>query len=429
MKIAVIGAGSTYTPELIEGVINRAESFPVTKISLMDIDERKLSIVGALAKRMVGHAKMNCAVNLTMDYDEALGGADFVFAQIRVGRLPARVLDEKIPLKHFLIGQETTGVGGFFKALRTIPVLMDVAGRMERLCPNAFMINFSNPSGICAQALLNNTNIKMMGLCNAPIGMIKGFNDALGTRDADFDYVGLNHLSFITSVRQDGRDFVKEALEGDEALMDKLEWQNGFGRQAIKLMESLPNGYVHYFHQPRKSVYGLLSKDSTRGEDCIEIEEELLSMFSDEKLCVKPDELSKRGGAMYSEAAVSLAESIYLNDKKIHVVNTLNGGALSFLRDDDAVEIRARVGKNGAETIPPDVTGNDYVKSLILSVKTYERYTAEAALTGCRETALKALISNPLINDADAAEACFDEMLEAHKEYLPAFFKRGGCAR
>ena len=213
MKIAIIGSGSTYTPELIEGIINKRDSLPVTELYLMDIDKRKLDIVGGLCERMIKHAGLNCKVVLTMDYDEALKDADFVMAQIRVGKLPARVLDEKIPLKYNLIGQETCGIGGFFKALRTIPAMLDIVERMERLCPNAWLINFSNPSGIIAQALLTKTNIKMMGLCNVPINAIDSVKRRLDLPNADVEYIGLNHLAYITAIRDNGYDYLEEAIK------------------------------------------------------------------------------------------------------------------------------------------------------------------------------------------------------------------------
>ena len=201
IKICVIGAGSTYTPELVEGIINREGQLAGTSLFLMDIDSNKLTIVGNLIKRMVRKAGVDCDVVLTDDIDSALVDAEFVLAQIRVGKLQARILDEKIPLKYNLIGQETTGIGGFFKALRTIPVMMDIASRMERLCPNAFLINFSNPSGIIAEALLNNTGINMMGLCNVPIVMLRDAREKMEQEltgaKVEIDYIGLNHLSYI----------------------------------------------------------------------------------------------------------------------------------------------------------------------------------------------------------------------------------------
>jgi len=423
LKVAVIGAGSTYTPELIEGLIKRKDVLPVTDLVLMDIDKRKLDIVSSLAKRMVEHSELKCDFAATENLDMALDNADFVFVQIRVGKLPARVLDEKIPLKYNLIGQETTGIGGFFKALRTIPALMNISGKMKMLCPDAWMINFSNPSGINGQALLNYTGTKMIGLCNGPIGMLNIPQWALGLdkENTETEYVGLNHLSYIISIRNGGRDYLKEALDGDEEILNKFG--GAFSKEIIKLAQGIPCGYLSYYYRPRYNLEKLSASKTSRGEDCLEIEERLLAMYQDANLYVKPAELSKRGGAMYSEVAVSLAESLWTDNKNIHVVNILNNGALDFMDDDDVVEISASVGKDGAAPLPLKTPVSRHISSLMRTVKTYERYTVEAALTGNRDDAIRALAANPLIVDTDAAKACFEEMLEAHKAYLPQFFR------
>jgi 6-phospho-beta-glucosidase len=423
LKVAVIGAGSTYTPELIEGLIKRKDVLPITDLVLMDIDTRKLNIVSSLAKRMVEHSELKCSFKSTENLDTALDNADFVFVQIRAGKLPARILDEKIPLKYNLIGQETTGIGGFFKALRTIPVLMNISEKMKKLCPDAWMINFSNPSGINGQALLNYTGTKMMGLCNGPIGMLNIPEWALGLDKAEteVEYVGLNHLSYITSIKNGGRDYLKEALEGNSEILEKLG--DAFSKEIIKLAGGIPCGYGGYYYRPRHNLEKLLKSKTSRGEDCLEIEERLLEMYQDANLYVKPEELSKRGGAMYSEVAVSLAESIWTDNKNTHIVNILNNSALDFMENDDVVEISASVGKNGATPIPLKVPVSRHIQSLMRTVKTYERYAVEAALHGSRDDAIRALTANPLIVDVDAAKACFDEMLEAHKEFLPQFFR------
>ncbi|MCL1863784.1 MAG: 6-phospho-beta-glucosidase [Defluviitaleaceae bacterium] len=422
LKLAIIGAGSTYTPELMEGIINRKDIMPVRQIVLMDIDTNKLNIVGNLIKRMVSHANMPCEVILSEDYDTALKDSNFVFVQMRIGKLPARVLDEKIPLKYDLIGQETTGIGGFFKALRTIPVLMDITRRMEKLCPDAWMLNFTNPAGICAQALLDHTNVKMIGLCNAPIRIIGKPVEAFTDGNAEVDYLGLNHLSFLTSIRIEGRDVLQEAIKGNDELLKKLDGVTEFETDVIRKVGGVPSYYMQYFMHERKSLKKLKTAEKSRGEECMEIEEELLKMYQSETLNVKPEALSKRGGAMYSEAACSLAESIYTDDNKIHVVNAYNDGAISFMADKDVVETRAHVGKNGVKMISPKALGNEYVKGIMQTIKAYERLTVTAAISGDRHAAITALMANPLISDYDTAVACFNEMLEAHKVYLPQFF-------
>jgi 6-phospho-beta-glucosidase len=279
LKIGVVGSGSTYSPELMEGIIKRKKSLPVKEIVLMDIDDRKLKIVGELCQRMIKAADMDCNVILTKDLDTALDGADFVLAQIRVGKLPARVLDEKIPLKYDLIGQETTGIGGFFKALRTIPELIKIANRMTELCPNAWLINFSNPSGIIAQALLNYTDVKMMGLCNVPINMKLSVEKKLGITDAEIEYVGLNHLSWITGIKKDGKDYLKDALvQGINSDAMKNIPSSGFDTELIQTVGAIPNSYLEYYYFKNKKLKMLKEAEKCRGEVCMDIEEQLLSI-------------------------------------------------------------------------------------------------------------------------------------------------------
>ena len=416
----MIGAGSTYTPELVEGLINRKNIMPVSEMSLMDIDSRRLNIVGDLAKRMINHAGMNCKVVLTENYNEALQDADFVFVQIRVGKLPARILDEKIPLKYNLIGQETTGIGGFFKALRTIPVLLDLTSKMKELCPDAWMINFTNPSGICAQALLDHTDVKMMGLCNAPINIVAKslaiFKDDFVGLEPEIDYLGLNHLSFITSIRYGGKDVLQEAIKNNDPVLDKLDIE--FSRDVIRRVGGIPSYYLNYFIHQGSALEKLKNAKETRGEECITIEEELLKMYSDTSLYVKPEQLSKRGGAMYSEAACSLAESLYAGDNKVHVVNTYNNGAIPYMADNDVVETYATIGADGPKTLAVTVPGGEYIKGIMQAVKAYEHLTVKAVVEGSKDLAIAALMVNPLIGDHDLALKCFDELAEAHREYL-----------
>jgi 6-phospho-beta-glucosidase len=424
IKLTIIGAGSTYTPELIEGVIIRKDSLPVSEIALMDIDTKKLQIVGGLCKRMIEKAGLKAKVVLTQSLEEALTGADFVLAQIRVGQLACRVLDEKIPLKYGLIGQETTGIGGFFKALRTIPALLNITGQMERICPEAWLINFSNPSGILAQALQNYTKIKTIGLCNVPINMITGVEQALGEKNLDIEYVGLNHLSFITGVKKDKKDLLSEALEqgtGGQG-MKNIPLQ-GFSSELIHTIGAIPSSYLEYFYFKEDKLKHLMEEEKCRGEVCMEIEERLLKLYQDEELSIKPKELESRGGARYSEAAISLVDSIYNDKKEIHVVNTLNQGALEFMAEDDSVEISAVIGKSGVTPVPIRGFKNRHVIELMQTVKAYERHTVLAALHGDEDEAIKALLIHPLVGDYNKATACFKEMKEAHKAYLPQFEK------
>lgn len=423
LKIAIIGAGSTYTPELIEGVINRNASLPVTELVLMDIDERKLNIVGGLCRRMVEKAGLKTSFKLTMDLAEALRDADFVLAQIRVGKLPCRILDETIPLKYGLIGQETTGIGGFFKALRTIPVMLEIAKLMEVLCPQAWLINFSNPSGILAQALQNHTKIKSLGLCNVPINMFAGVEQSLGRSDLDIEYVGLNHLSFITGIKHQGKDLLQEALaQGVQGQGMKNIPLQGFSTELIQTIGAIPSSYLEYFYYREDKLKHLMEEKQCRGEVCVEIEERLLEQYQQESLAEKPKELEKRGGARYSEAAISLVDAIYNDKQELHVVNVLNQGALKFMAEDDTVEVAAVIGKSGAVPVPIHHFCNTHVMELMKTVKAYERHTVKAAMDGDDDEAMKALLINPLVGDYNKAKQCYDEMKLAHRTYLPRFF-------
>jgi len=422
LKISIIGSGSTYTPELIEGIIQHSLSIPVTDIYLMDIDPRKLEIVGNLCKRMILKAGLGAKVVLTQNLQEALDQADFVLAQIRVGQLACRILDETIPLKYGLIGQETTGIGGFFKALRTIPVLLDIAKQMEQLCPKAWLINFSNPSGILAQALQNYTSIKTIGLCNVPINMISGVENALGIKNLDIEYIGLNHLSFITAIKKGEQDLFKTMLtQGVQGMGMKNIPLQGFSTELIQTIEAIPSSYLEYFYFREDKLKHLQEEEKCRGEICVEIEEQLLKQYADLDLAEKPKELEKRGGSRYSEAAISLVDAIYNDKQEIHIVNVLNEKALDFLEPDDSVEISAVVGKNGVTPIPIHNFTNQHVIDIMKTVKAYERHTIQAAIHGDDDEAIKALLIHPLIGDYHKAKACYGEMKQAHKLYLPQF--------
>lgn len=424
LKIAIIGSGSTYTPELIEGIIKRKDVLPITELVLMDIDSRKLQIVGDLCERMIQAAQIPCRVIKTQDLDEALRDAHFVLGQIRVGKLPARVLDEKIPLKYDLIGQETCGIGGFFKAMRTIPEMLHIAERMKELCPNAWLINFSNPAGIITEALLNYSDVKMLGLCNVPFNMFKSIREKLELPNPNFTYVGLNHLSWITSIEQDGQDYLKTALEmglNSEAM--KNIPSSGFSTELIEMVGAIPSSYLEYYYFNRKKFELLKNSELTRGEKCMQIEEELLQIYSDSALHTKPELLSTRGGANYSEVAISLVDAIYNDKQEVHVVNVLNNGALDFMENTDAVEVCAVVGKDGAKPIRVPSFHNQHIIDYMRMIKAYERETVAAAVNGDENAAMRALLMNPLVGDYEAASQCFQELKDAHKDHLPQFFK------
>lgn len=424
IQVAIIGSGSTYTPELIEGFINRREALPLKALYLVDIDARKRKIVGDLCERMLRAKGIDCPVTQTENWDEALDGADFVLAQIRVGKLPARILDETIPLKYRMIGQETCGIGGMFKGLRTVPVLLALCERMQALCPEAWLINFSNPAGIATQAILNHTPIKMLGLCNGPFHMFKSVREQLSLGpDASIEYLGLNHLSWITAIRQGGHDHLREAIaKGVHSEAMKNIPAQGFPQELIRQVGAIPSSYLEYYYFREKKLQLLLEAKESRGQVCMRLEEELLALYSDPNLTEKPAQLAQRGGAHYSEVAVSLVDAIHNDRNEPHVVNTLNGGALPFMADDDAVEITARVGAKGARPIPLDPGfHNPHIVGYMRMVKAYEREVVQAAMHGDMDAAMRALLINPLAGDYHTARNCFHELLEAHRTYLPQF--------
>ena len=423
ITLAVIGSGSTYCPELIDGFIKARDSLKLKKVSFMDINERKRTIVGSLCVRMLKKAGIECEIVMTDDLDLALQGADFVVTQIRVGMLHARYLDESIPKKYDLIGQETTGIGGFFKALRTIPAMAHIAERMEAICPNAWLINFTNPSGIISEFLINHTNIKSIGLCNVPINMIDDVKAAVGD-DAKITYLGLNHLSWITSVKVNGEELFGKLFDEGFAptVMANIE-DDGFDVECLKACKGFPSSYLQYYYNRATKLAHLKAGTKSRAQVCMEIEEQLLKMYSDENLVTKPALLDKRGGHKYSLAAVSLIDSIANDKQDVHVVNIRNDGTLDFMDDDDIVEIPAIVGKDGAKPLPIEKVTNRHIISLMRTVKSYEKYTVEAGMKGSDEDAMNALMLHPLCGDFAQAKACYEEMKEAHKKYLPQFFK------
>ena len=423
ITVAVIGSGSTYCPELVDGFLKAKDSLKLKKISFMDIDERKRTIVGDLCVRMLKNAGCDCEVVFTDDLDTSLQGADFVITQIRVGKLPCRHLDESIPKKYDLIGQETTGIGGFFKAQRTIPVIKHICDRIEAICPAAWLINFTNPSGIITEFVLNNTNVKNIGLCNVPIDMIDDVKEITG-EDSKITYVGLNHLSWITSIKKDGKELLPGLIESgfSPKVMANIK-DDGFSMDCLKTIQAIPSSYLQYYYCREAKLQHQRESDKTRAQVCMEIEEQLLEIYQNKEIVTKPALLDKRGGHKYSLAAVSLVDSIANDKRDVHVVNIKNNGTLPFMADDDVVEIAAVIGSDGATPVPITETINDHIIGLMRVVKTYEKYAVEAAITGSDEAALKGLLVHPLVGDWEKAQKCFEEMKEAHKEYLPQYFK------
>ncbi|PYZ93868.1 6-phospho-beta-glucosidase [Salipaludibacillus keqinensis] len=432
LKIVTIGGGSSYTPELIEGFIKRYDSLPIRELWLVDVPEgeEKLNIVGALAKRMVKEAGVPMDVHLTLNRQEALKDADFVTTQFRVGLLDARAKDERIPLKHGVIGQETNGPGGLFKGLRTIPVILDIVKDMERLCPDAWLINFTNPAGMVTEAIYRHSNWKkVVGLCNVPVGMRMGVAKALDVSPerVHVDFAGLNHMVFGMDMYLDGQNVTDTVIEkitsGDSSMTMRNIVDLGWEPEFIKALNMLPCPYHRYYYKTDEMLAQEM-KDSeekgTRAEVVQQLENELFELYKDENLNEKPEQLEKRGGAYYSDAACSLIDSIYNDRGDIQPVNTLNQGAIGSLPDDSAVEINCIITKSG----PKPIAIGDLpvaVRGLVQQIKSFERVSAEAAVTGDYHKALLAMTINPLVPSDTLAKTILDEMLEAHKKDLPQF--------
>lgn len=434
IKIVTIGGGSSYTPELVEGFITRYHELPIKELWLVDIEEgkEKLEIVGGLAKRMVEKANVPMKVFLTLDRREALKNADFVTTQLRVGLLDARIKDERIPLKYGMIGQETNGAGGLFKAFRTIPVMRDIVKDIQELCPNAWLVNFTNPAGLVTEAILNYSGYKkVIGVCNVPVNMKISIAKLLNVpvEAVDIKIAGLNHMSYGLDVFVNGESRLSEVIEllADTKIQMSMKnivplpWNPDF----IRALGVIPSPYHRYYYKTKEILTAGLSdyeKGRTRAEVVKELEEGLFEQYKNPNLNVKPPQLEKRGGAYYSNVACSLISSIYNDKKDIQILNVRNDGAISDLPEDAVVEVNCVVTKLGP--IPLTVGRLPIaISGLIQQIKSFERVAIEAAITGSYEKALLALCIHPLITSEEVAKKILDELLEVHKPYLPQFFK------
>ncbi|MBT2261794.1 6-phospho-beta-glucosidase [Bacillus safensis] len=435
LKVVTIGGGSSYTPELVEGFIKRYDEFPISELWLVDIEagKEKLEIVGNLAKRMVKKAGLPIEVHLTLDRRKALVDADFVTTQFRVGLLEARMKDERIPLKYDVIGQETNGPGGLFKGLRTIPVILDIIKDIEELCPNAWLVNFTNPAGMVTEAVLRYSNHrKVVGLCNVPIGIRMGIAKGLGVDASrvEVSFAGLNHMVFGLNVFLDGKSIMDQVIEdmadpNSSMSMNNIQaipWDADF----LKGLGVIPCPYHRYYYKTSDMLAEekkAAANEGTRAEVVRALENDLFELYKDPDLDIKPPQLEKRGGAYYSDAACNLIASIYNDKHDIQPVNTINNGAISDIPNDSAVELNCVITKDGPK---PIAVGEMpvAVKGLISQIKSFERVAAEAAVTGDYNTALVAMTINPLVPSDAIAKSILDEMLEAHKEYLPQFFNK-----
>jgi len=440
LKIVTIGGGSSYTPELMEGFIERADKLDIREIWLVDIEEgrEKLEIVGEMAKRMVKAAGLDWEVHLSLDRREALKDADFVTTQFRVGQLDARKLDERIPAKYGLLGQETNGAGGIFKAFRTIPVILDIIEDMKELAPNAWLINFTNPAGMVTEAAIRYGGWnRTVGLCNVPVGATKQNHEAMGYDLHDdklfIKYAGLNHFHWHRVWDVDGREVTDELIDRlyhpeSEYAKEKLQEVKNikpitYNYEQIKDLGILPCGYHRYYYITRDMVeehQEAFKKHETRAEVVKATEAELFELYKDPELDHKPEQLEKRGGAYYSEAAVELIESIHNDSRKVMVVSTQNNGTIVDLPYDCIVEVSSVITSHGPEPFnwgrfPAAARGP------LQMMKAMEETVIEAAVTGDYNKAVHAFTINPLIQSGQYVKDMLNEMLVAHKKHLPQF--------
>jgi len=426
LKVAVVGGGSTYTPELIEGLAVRDDRVRIDDLVLLDIDPDRAEIVGGMARRQLARLGWTGRLQISGVLEASLEGADFVIVQLRVGGQAARFVDETLPPRVGTVGQETTGAGGFAKALRTVPVVLDIAQKADRLAaPGHWIVDFTNPVGIVSQALLDDGH-RAIGLCNVAIGFQRRFAARFGVEPerVELEHVGLNHLTWIRAVRVDGIDRLPELLDDDgDAIAEDVGVPPGF----VRSLKAIPSYYLRYYYL-FETVLADQRRDghATRAEEVAKIERELLAMYRDPTVDEKPPLLANRGGAFYSEAAAQLIASLRAGSGDVQVVNIRNDGALAGLPDDAVVEIPARIDRDGAHAVELRPLEPDML-ALVQAVKGYERLAVRAATSGDRPTALRALVANPLVGGVDVAGPLLDALLEANAGFLPAF--EGAAAR
>ncbi|MFE7671944.1 6-phospho-beta-glucosidase [Streptomyces albidoflavus] len=419
MKLTVVGGGSTYTPELIDGFARLRDTLPLTELVLVDPDAGRLELVGGLARRIFARQGHPGTITTTGDLDAGVEGADAVLLQLRVGGQAARQRDESWPLECGCVGQETTGAGGLAKALRTVPVVLDIAERVRRTNPDAWIIDFTNPVGIVTRALLQ-AGHKAVGLCNVAIGFQRKFARLLDVAPAEvhLGHVGLNHLSWETSVRlggPTGEDVLPRLLtdHGDTIAADLH-----LPRPLLDRLGVVPSYYLRYFYAHDRVVDELRTGPS-RAEKVAAMERELLELYADPALDEKPELLSQRGGAFYSEAAVDLAAALLgRGGSPLQVVNARNDGTLPFLPDDAVIEVQAEVGPQGARPLAVPTLDPLYA-GLVQHVTAYEDLALRAALEGGRDRVFAALLAHPLIGQYDQAETLTDLLLSHNQEHLP----------
>ncbi|ROP61654.1 6-phospho-beta-glucosidase [Enterobacter sp. BIGb0383] len=435
LKVVTIGGGSSYTPELLEGFLKRYHELPVSELWLVDVEEgkAKLDIIYDLCQRMVAKAGVPLKVYKTLDRRAALEGAHFVTTQLRVGQLKARELDERIPLSYGYLGQETNGAGGLFKGLRTIPVIFDIVKDVEEICPQAWVINFTNPAGMVTEAVYRHTDFRrFIGVCNIPIGMKMFIRDVLALDEKDtlsIDLFGLNHMVFIREVLVNGQSRFAELLDGVAsgrlvAGSVKNIFDLPFSEGLIRSLNLLPCSYLLYYFKQKEMLaieMGEYYKGGVRAQVVQQVEKELFTLYQDPTLNVKPKALEQRGGAYYSDAACEVINAIYNDKQEEHYVNVPHNGHIDNVPANWAVEMTCILGRNGATPHPRLTHFDEKVLGLIYTIKGFEIAAAKAALSGELNDVLLALNLSPLVQSDSDAEKLAREMILAHEKWLPNF--------
>jgi 6-phospho-beta-glucosidase len=415
MKVAVVGGGSTYTPELVDGIARLKQMFGVDELVLTDPAEKRLALVAGVSQRIFARYGYSGQITFTSDLDRAVSDATVVLLQLRVGGQPARAVDESLPLSCGCVGQETTGAGGLAKALRTVPMILQIAERVSRLAAeDAWIIDFTNPVGIVSRALLDNGH-RAVGLCNVAINNQRVAANLLDVEPTQvkLDHVGLNHLTWTRRILIDEQDRLPELLA---TAAEELAWRSGMPAELLRRLGVWPSYYLRYFYEHDQVVEEQRAKPS-RAEEVAEIERQLLEIYADAAVDEKPALLQQRGGAYYSEAAVDLMASLLTDRGDVQVVNLRNGGTLPFLADHAVVEVPARVGQQGP--IPLDSAPVDPLfAGLIAHVSAYEELALDAAIRGGRERVFKALLAHPLIGQHDLADKLTDMLIAANRDHL-----------
>ena len=430
MKVTVVGGGSSYTPELIKGFLERVDSFPLTELWLLDISQERLDVVGGFAQRIVEAKGTPFTVHLTTDQRESVRDTSYVITQLRVGGMKARREDEYLGQRHGLIGQETTGVGGMAKALRTIPVLLSLAQDMRELAPGALLVNFTNPSGLVTEALCRYAaGVPAMGVCNVPITaemeILKTLEERQGIQIApertELVTLGLNHLSWHRGFILDGEDVWPQVF-GEYLKTLKADPDPEWDPRMIEVLGMMPNYYLQYYYETAHKLAAQQEWPPSRAEEVMEIEADLLRQYAEPERSEPPEDLMKRGGAYYSTLATQLLNAHYNNLGETRVVNVPHNGAVPGWPEDWVLEMPCRVDRDGVhplptEPLPPVCFG------LLAAVKSYELLTVEAAVHGDRDMAYRALLAHPLGPAANQVQAVLDDMLDTHRAYLPQFTK------